>query len=204
MCPSLRPLVSRRHSDQKESAFLLALGDITVLGGGCPGDHPAHQTHTPHSEAPKPLRTSGSSFGLSQLLWVHETYELWGNSREARNLRLAGFLSEVVLCFPSGLTLGAGSCWASPTLPAGLLLGTSDRMNVALGLARPGGVPSQPLGSSVVGPWLWVLPGTFHRKEAGLAPHRACFVSPPWWGTVGEEMRTSCLQIPESTASSLW
>lgn len=58
--PVLRPLLQAGDTDQKEGAFLLAFGDVTVLGGGCPMDQQAHQTHPP--EAPKPPWVSGFSF----------------------------------------------------------------------------------------------------------------------------------------------
>lgn len=42
--------------DQQESAFSLAFGDVTVLGGSRLGDQQAYQTHTPDSEKlPNPL-----------------------------------------------------------------------------------------------------------------------------------------------------
>lgn len=67
-----------------------------------------------------------------------------------------------------------------------------QRVGVVLGMAGPGGDPAQPLVSSLRGEGaLTEFPGTFHRKEAGPAQHRAGFVSPSWWET--------CLQIPEST-----
>lgn len=73
-------------------------------------------------------------------------------------------------------------------------------VNVVLDGASPGGVPSQPLGSSG-GAWLWVLLGTFRWKEVAC-PAQGCLCLPFLVGTVGEEMRTAWLQMPEPISSS--
>lgn len=39
-----------------------------------------------------------------------------------------------------------------------------------------------PALAPLAGLWISGLPGTFHRKEAGSAQHRAGFVSPSWCG----------------------
>lgn len=92
-----------------------------MLGGGCPRDQQAQQTHTPHLEKlPNPRGLRGLQvlvLVLSHLLCFHEACELWGNSRDAHNLGAAGFSSAVELYFASGLTLGAALRAGGPTTP---------------------------------------------------------------------------------------
>lgn len=92
-----------------------------MLGGGCPRDQQAQQTHTPHLEKlPNPCGLRGLQvlvLVVSHLLYFHEACELGGNSREAHNLGAAGFSSAVELYFASGLTLGAALRAGGPTTP---------------------------------------------------------------------------------------
>lgn len=89
-----------------------------MLGGGCPRDQQAQQTHTPHLEKlPNPRGLQVLVLVFSHLLCFHEACELWDNSREAHNLGAAGFSSAVELYFASGLTLGAALRAGGPTTP---------------------------------------------------------------------------------------
>lgn len=107
-------LAGRRHSDQKESALLLAFGDITVLGGGCPWTTSPPDPPSTLGEAPKPPWASGLVLVFSLLLWSHEACELGQLKRTPANLRAAGCPGDgtVVSIRPDP---GATRAWGSPS-----------------------------------------------------------------------------------------
>lgn len=165
---------------------MLAFGDVTAGRWLSWGPTSLPDPHSRVGEAPKPPWAPGFSFGL--FLCSGSVKPV--NSRATQiphNLRAAGSPSGG-LCFPSGLALGPSTVClpevGSRITPSCLKSDYGEW--VGAGHSQPRRKPFPAL-APLAGLWFSELPGTFHRKEAGSAQHRACFVSPSWWG-LGEEV----------------